>query len=74
MFWDIILILGMLLMAFFLLWNSFLIFHDRNKDWTDKATGFQMHGNTPRENREAVGGLISGGFILFLIIFSYINS
>lgn len=72
MIWEIVTIIALTCMGLFFIWDGYLTFHNRNKEWTNSTTGLRTRGNTSRENWGAVGGVFSGGVILLLIAYFYI--
>ena len=72
MIWEIVTIIVLSSMGLFFIWDGYLTFRNRNKEYTDNTTGLRNRGNTSRENWQAVGGVFSGGVILLLIVYFYI--
>lgn len=72
MIWEIVTIIVLSSMGLFFIWDGYLTFLNRNKEYTDSTTGLRNRGNTSRKNRQALGGVFSGGVILLLIVYFYI--
>ena len=72
MIWEIVTIIVLSSMGLFFIWDGYLTFRNRNKEYTDNTTGLRNRGSTSRENWQAVGGVFSGGVILLLIVYFYI--